>query len=121
MVDSTSPDWKRGYQLGYNRGGRNVTARQETLHQMITDMRERAERAEAGLGLGMCSECAHWQRHEPVGAQKYRWGWCLLTEAIETDNWPWRGDPDQKIATKENFGCVRFRRIGQVPSLTLTP
>lgn len=121
MADNTSPDWKRGYQLGYNRGKQNETTHQETLHGMITDLRERAERAEADLGLGMCSECAHWKRHKPVRGHEYKWGWCLLTEVIETDNQSWRGDPDQKIATKENFGCIKFRKIGQVPSLTLSP
>ena len=66
--------------------------------------KRRAFRAEAGLKLGPCKTCSLWRRDSTSSS----WGWCTLTEKIRGTDWPWRGEPQQKIATKENFGCIRF-------------
>lgn len=66
----------------------------------------RAERAETGLGMGKCADCTHWTKPR----HKSHWGYCTLSdEPISVVRWPWRGEPHQQIATKENFGCIRFQ------------
>ena len=100
---ATSPDYKRGYSKGYHAAKCACVKQRSHLGTTIAELLERAKRAEAGLGLGECAGCLHWQREEHC-----YWGWCLLTEDVVTLDWPWRGEPHQKISTKENFGCIRF-------------
>jgi hypothetical protein len=97
------------YQRGYNRGKASRQATIDELHAALTQMQERAERAEHALGLGRCDECHFWQRERSC-----HWGYCTLTETVIGIDWPWRGEPDQKIATKQNFGCIRFRPTERV-------
>lgn len=103
-------EYQRGYAKGYNTG----SAPRRTLEKGVSEanrivmeaLAERAERAERGAGIGKCDQCTHWQRHHGTA----HWGLCSLTEkTIWTIGWPWRGDPEQKIRTQENFGCIRFQ------------
>lgn len=92
------------YMRGYSNGQRARDSQVEELKAALREARSRAERAERGLGFGGCFECVHWHKPSPG----MRWGFCGLSEKILDIHWPWRGDPEQKIATKENFGCIRF-------------
>lgn len=99
------PNYQRGYSKGYNTGVRQIADVRQEYQDAVDAFRERAERAEAGLGLGLCQDCKHWQRGNDGAA---KWGLCGLTDKMVTWPWPWRGDPDQQIHTQERFGCVRF-------------
>jgi hypothetical protein len=94
---------RNAYSKGYNAGVREHGNRFRELDEALLAMQARAERAERGIGLGRCDQCLRWRRQP--GA---KWGYCTLTENSVGTDWPWRGDPDQRIATKENFGCIRF-------------
>lgn len=99
----TVSEYQRGALAEKARSKRDI----DQKNAAIQALQARAERAEAGLGIGQCRNCEHWRRERSrsgLGA----WGYCLLTEKIESVNWPWRGEPGQRIATKENFGCIRF-------------
>jgi hypothetical protein len=100
----------RAYNRGYGAGARNAEKKVLRAHHALLEMQERAERAEASLGLGRCDACCHWKR-EQHAANECRWGWCTLSEQNVGVDWPWRGTPNQKIATKENFGCIRFKTL----------
>jgi hypothetical protein len=99
--------YRRGYSKGTYAGERDIAKVRSDCAAAIDAFRERAERAEAGLGLGVCGACRHWRRERACA-----WGTCALTEDILTLSWPWRGEPQQKIITQENFGCVRFQKTG---------
>lgn len=100
----SSPDYKRGYSRGYSTGTRNIAEVRKQYADALDAFRERAERAEAGLGLGLCRACQHWRRESQAA-----WGTCTLAESILSWPWPWRGDDNKAIHTQENFGCVRFQ------------
>lgn len=100
-----TPDYKRGYSKGYSTGIRQIADVRQECRGAVDAFRERAERAEAGLGLGICQNCKHWQR----GKGNAKWGLCTLTDKMVTWPWPWRGQPEQEILTQERFGCVRFQ------------
>ena len=107
-----TPEEHRAYNRGYGAGKRFAEdkSHEKRLLGLCKTYRARAERAEAGLGLGRCDQCAHWKRERQAF-----WGYCGFTETIQEFDQPWRGDPDQRIATKENFGCIRFEPKFQPP------
>lgn len=84
---------------------RHAEARADRMEEMWLETQERAER---GADIGPCRECKFWERPQPM-SRKYKWGWCLQTVGtLHHADWPWRGDPSQRIATNHAFGCIKF-------------
>ena len=117
MTTETRRAYSQGYQAGVKsqdpaKRKAQIEARCTRLLDLCKTYRLRAERAEAGMGLGQCQQCRAWSRAKSYGLSgpsDCYWGYCGYSEGsiIESDQ-PWRGEPHQRIATKENFGCIRF-------------
>lgn len=92
----TNPD----YQRGYNKGRASVDTKH--LRKALEEANERAIKAEAGM-FGPCQKCVRWTRN-----QECHWGYCEFPKVVDAANTTWWGEPDHKVCTQENFGCVRF-------------
>lgn len=107
-----SDDYKRGYSKGYVAGCHRADKAIARARELEADAIARANRAEAGQGLGRCEDCAHWVR-EPQTA----WGHCKPPESrydAEHGLAIWFGNTTAwgeriPIATSAGFGCVLFR------------
>jgi len=104
-----SDDYRRGYQKGYAAGTRDRGDREWSAYRAAAQASKRAERAEAGQGLGRCDGCRWYQPEDGC-----KWGWCGR---------PWRvdsatADPDMirpvfarvdgpgRLMVTSSFGCV---------------
>ena len=90
------------YSLGYNRGKASVNGQLDRYRKAVDEATERAIRAEAGI-CGPCQKCARWRRQDAC-----HWGYCEFPKVIGIEDSNWWGEPDHKVCTQENFGCVRF-------------
>lgn len=90
------------YSLGYNRGKASVNGQLDRYRKAVDEATERAIRAEAGI-CGPCQKCARWRRQDDC-----HWGYCEFPKVIGIEDSNWWGEPDHKVCTQENFGCVRF-------------
>lgn len=96
----TNPDYNRGY----NRGKASVNGQLDEYRKAVDEANERARRAEAGI-VGPCQNCARWTRGSPGHPH---WGYCNFPKFVGIADSNWWGEPDHKVCTQENFGCVRF-------------
>lgn len=93
--------YAKGYQAGKKRGYRFI----DRLLDGAKQMRERAERAEAGLGIGLCAHCKFWTRRTDTT----KWGRCSLPQRTSTDlPWIYVEPRSGTLDTSEAFGCIRF-------------
>jgi hypothetical protein len=98
-------EYKRGYANGYNAGRKRAYRYLDRIVAIARELRERAERAEIGLGFGTCSDCQHWKRHH----DKAKWGPCAMGKMGVDWERPWANAEGKGIDTSEAFGCVRFQ------------
>jgi hypothetical protein len=105
MAKELSQTPSANYQRGYTRGQESMrVGRVVPLEEALQMALQRAKQAERGK-FGPCVECARWARQTGC-----KWGFCLLsTDYSPVLGWSWRGDPGQRIATQETFGCVYFK------------
>jgi hypothetical protein len=96
----TNPEYNRGY----NRGVASVNPKLAEYRNAVEQASERARRAEAGV-CGPCRLCARWTRGSPGHPH---WGYCDFPKVVGIGDDNWWGQPDHKVCTQENFGCVRF-------------
>lgn len=106
-------DYQRGYQRGVAKGRADMERQSKELEAEVARMQARAERAEAGAGLGQCQACRFWQRPGP----SHKWGPCSARRpgSVHNPETPWQESQenqsphrDVSINTRENFGCVLF-------------
>lgn len=90
------------YQRGYNRGRASVETNR--WRKAVEEANERARNAEAGK-FGPCQDCVRWTRND-----RCHWGYCEFPKIIGVADTNWWGEPDHKVCTQENFGCVRFSK-----------
>lgn len=107
-----SADYKQGYTKGYNTGRKETGELHRKYHDENLLAAQRAERAEAGAGIGHCDGCANWVRPAP----SYAWGYCNASRAAGSPWGCWAQAPELegardkgRITTSPKFGCVLFQ------------
>lgn len=100
------------YSNGYAAGCRRSDKAMAEERQRADLAARRAERLEAGLGIGHCEGCAHWVRGGGgPNAASCAWGICHVERAAGT---PWgtfvqAEEGAGRVQTSPHFGCVLFQ------------
>lgn len=111
----TTPE-QRAYSRGYHAGRKELASTQAETRKVMQGLVDRAQRAEANIGLGQCHQCRHWLRHEA----RTQWGRCRSNESsagVKPYPWPWFAFDNDKPGlqpvpyTSQDFGCILFENI----------